>query len=102
MSLIDDYLVVRRKNSVFIGGDQIIHRLPNGYGLSCINSPAAHAFPFAWEIAVLSPGTKIGTFRGLDYTTPLTNGVEVFDTDEAANDFIRHAIAWARADANGE
>lgn len=32
-----------------------------------------------------------GSFRGLDYSTPMTNDVEIFMTDEEANEFIELA-----------
>jgi tRNA(Phe) wybutosine-synthesizing methylase Tyw3 len=44
-----------------------------------------HHYPFAWEAAVLDVD---GSLR---YDTPLTSDVEVFTTDEEANDFIRRA-----------
>ena len=47
-----------------------------------------YGFPFAWEIAVIE--WKGEGFK-LDYSTPLTRDVEVFPTDEEANNFIRRA-----------
>lgn len=72
-----------------IGNEQVIYALPNGYELSCVNSPMLHAYPYAWEIAVFD---KNGA---LTYDTPLTDDVEVFGSDDEANSFIIHAIQWA-------
>jgi len=74
-----------------LDGVQRIYDLANGYKLSLINSPIVHAYPFAWEAAVLKDNE-------LRYDTPLTEDVEVFDTDEEANAFIEKAIAWAEGD----
>ena len=57
-------------------------------GLSLINGSIFHSYPFAWEAAVLDEDGH------LDYTTPLTSDVEVFSTDEEANEFIERAFAW--------
>lgn len=83
MSLTNDYLEEERGNR--IGGTQRIYKFPSGYGLSLINSPMAHAYPFAWEAAVLAPDGQ------LSYDTPLTQDVEVFQTDDEANAFIQKA-----------
>ncbi len=72
-----------------LGGVQRMYKLPNGYGLSLVNAAMLHSYPFAWEAAVFYPK------GGLAYNTPLTSDVEVFYTDEQANDFIARAIAWA-------
>jgi len=77
-----------------LGGEQRIYRFANGYGLSVINSPMAHAYPFAWEIAVLKGVKKNGSFEGLTYETPLTRDVEVFGSDEEANEFIKRAAGY--------
>ena len=74
-----------------IGGVQRLYRFPSGYGLSAINSPMAHSYPFAWEIAVLKNVTEDGKHGGCCYDTPLTSDVEVFDTADEANKFIRRA-----------
>jgi|ERR1051325_457939 hypothetical protein len=74
-----------------IGGEQRIYRFADGHGLSLINSPMAHAYPFAWEAGVLKNVKPDGSFDGLTYDTPLSQDVEVFDTDEEANDFIHRA-----------
>ena len=44
-----------------------------------------HSYPFAWEFAGLAPDGR------LDYSTPLTDNVEVFATDHEANEFILRA-----------
>jgi hypothetical protein len=54
------------------------------FQLSLINSPTAHFYSFAWEAAVRVDGK-------LCYTTPLTEDVEVFETDDEANAFIARA-----------
>ncbi len=81
-----------------MGGQQFIYDLGNGYGLSAVNSPDLHSFPFAWEFAVVSNPTATG-FDDLDYSTPLTQDVEVFSSDEEANEFIAKAFAWAKGGA---
>ena len=81
--LTNEHLEVERSNS--IGGVQRLYKFPNGWGLSLINSPMAHAYRYAWEAAVLAPDGDI------DYSTPLTADVEVFATDEDTNAFIHRA-----------
>jgi hypothetical protein len=82
MPITDEYLVEARQRDE---GLQRIYRFPSGNGLSLINASIAHCYPFAWEAAVL---TKDGQ---LDYSTSLTDDVEVFFTDEEANEFIKRA-----------
>jgi hypothetical protein len=82
------------ENPHFPGGVQRIYKLANGYGLSAVNSPMLHSYPFAWEIAVLTEVTEDGRFSNLSYDTPLTSDVEVFPTVEGANAFIEGAILW--------
>jgi hypothetical protein len=90
--LTDENLLIERPHlSSYIGGIQRIYRFKSGYGLSVVNSPMLHAYPFAWEAAVLKGVTDDGDFESLDYSTGLTEDVEVFDSDEEANDFIRRA-----------
>ena len=72
-----------------LDGIQHVFDLPNGYGLSFINAPMAHAYPYAWEAGVFGPNGK------LTYDTPLTNDVEVFDTEADAEAFLDKALAWA-------
>lgn len=90
--LTDENLVLERPHFCF-PGVQRIYALPNGMGLSFVNPPELHNYPFAWEAAVLSAteGSWI-----LVYSTPLTSDVEVFFTDDEANAFIARAIAWAK------
>lgn len=76
-------------------GVQRIYTLPNGYKLSLVNAPMLHAYPFAWEAAVMNPN------GALSYSTPLTDDVEVFMSDEDANEFIQRAIDWASANLEG-
>lgn len=87
--LTDEHLVLERAND--IGGVQRVYRFSNGYGLSLINLPMAHAYPFAWEAAVLKDVPEDGHGGEIDYTTPLTEDVEVFATDAEANEFIKRA-----------
>lgn len=81
--LTDKYLVKERDH---LDGIQRIYKFPSGYGLSLVNAPVLHSYSFAWEAAVLSPKND------LDYTTPLTSDVEVFNTDDETNAFIERAI----------
>ncbi len=74
---------------VQLAGAKESYDIGNGYRLSCINSPLAHIYSFAWEIAIINEKGE------LDYQTPLTSDVEVFQTDEEANDFIFRAVEWA-------
>jgi hypothetical protein len=68
-----------------IGGINRVYRFSNGWGLSLINSPMAHAYKYAWEAAVLNPDGN------LDYSTILTQDVEVFRTEVETNAFIEKA-----------
>lgn len=86
----DDYLLLERHN-VSAGGMQRIYRFPSGYGLSAINSPIAHLYPYAWEFAVLKNVSPEGNGE-LDYTTILTTDVHVCHTEDEANEFIKRAI----------
>lgn len=90
MALTNDCLLLERPNRG-VGGSQRVYRFKGGHGLSVINSPMAHAYPFAWEIAVVKNVTDDGDFDGLDYSTGLTEDVEVFMNDDDANDFIARA-----------
>lgn len=87
----DEYLLKAEPNS--IGGEQRIYRFVDGHGLSLVNSSILHGYQFAWEAAVLKNVKDDGTSDGLDYSTKLTDDVEVFATDEEANEFIQRAAA---------
>jgi hypothetical protein len=89
MSITNNHLLLERPNR--IGGKQRIYRFSNGYGLSVVNATELHSYPFAWEIAVLKGVDEKGNFEDLCYDTPLTDDVEVFGSDEEANDFIERA-----------
>lgn len=71
-------------------GVQRIYRCGD-WGLSLINSKNAHSFPFAWEAAVLAFD---GDEYEINYTTPLTSDVIVFQSDEETNAFIRRAFKY--------
>ena len=88
MALTDENLVLEQRH---LGGVQRIYRFPDGHGLSLINGPMAHGFPFAWEAAVLWQVKKDGSSGRIQYTTPLTSDIEVFQTDAEANEFIDRA-----------
>jgi hypothetical protein len=94
MPLTDDMLI-RERRHLAGEGVQRLYQLPNGYGLSLVNSPVLHSYPFAWEAAVVTDMRDDGRFADLTYGTPLTSDVEIFYTDEEANDFIARAKAWA-------
>jgi hypothetical protein len=85
------HLLLERPNR--IGGIQRIYRFADGHGLSVVNSPMLHSYPFAWEIAVVNGVDDSGSFDNLDYSTPLTKDVEVFADDKDANEFIERAAA---------
>lgn len=76
-----------------LDGVQRLYRVGR-YGLSLVNGPMLHGYPFAWEAAVLDFGSPDGAKGNLTYDTPLTNDVEVFYSDEEANDFIAKAFDW--------
>jgi hypothetical protein len=86
--LINDGLVEEKPSE--IGGTQRIYRWKD-WGLSLINSPMAHAFPFAWEAAVIKFKDVNGNAFDLSYKTELTSDVEVFDTNKETNEFILRA-----------
>ena len=67
-----------------LGGVQRIYKIGK-YKLSLVNAPVLHSYPFAWEAAIIKDGN-------LDYSTPLTSDVEVFETETEANEFIQKAF----------
>lgn len=81
--LTDKFLKIERPH---LGGVQRIYQLPNGWGISAINTPIVHCNPFAWEFAVLNPDGYI------NYSTELTGDVEVFADEKDANDWLKHAF----------
>jgi len=85
--LTDDHMILDRQHPG-LSGTQRIYRFPSGYGLSLVNSPMLHFYQFAWEAAVLRDVSEDGLSFQLTYSTPLTDDVEVFETDEEANEFI--------------
>jgi hypothetical protein len=87
--------------SSFVGGVQRFYDLGNGYGLSLINGAMLHCYPFAWEAAVIKGLDDDGSFADIVYDTPLTADVEVFSTEEEADDFIRRAFEWAASSKVG-
>jgi len=79
----DEYLEKEKPHR--LGGVQRIYKFPNGWGLSAVNAQRIFVYPFAWEISVLNSEGH------LDYSTELTDDVEVFGTDEETNKFILRA-----------
>jgi hypothetical protein len=74
-------------------GIQRLYRFNNNYGLSLVNTPILHSYPFAWEAAVIKfDSVDSDVFQIID-DTELTDDVEVFYTDEDANAFIERAAA---------
>ncbi len=69
-----------------MGGTQRLYKVGN-WQLSMVDAAMLHHFPFAWEGAVIYK-------EDLCYTTQLTNDVEVFSTDEEANNFVLSAIEY--------
>jgi len=84
--IINDGLIEER--SGLVGGTQRIYRFGE-YGLSLVNSPALHSFPFAWEAAVIHFDEKDDW--ELTYDTELTYDVKVFGSDKETNEFITKA-----------
>lgn len=72
-------------------GIQRLYRFNNNYGLSLVNTPILHTYPFAWEAAVIRFDSAESDVFNIIYDTELTDDIEVFDTDEEANAFIEHA-----------
>ena len=95
--LTDEYLVEEHPHlSAFIGGVQRIYRVGN-YGLSVVNGTSLHSYAFAWEIAVIKFKSKNSEdCFSLDYSTLLTNDVEVFSSDEETNEFLKKAFIYFR------
>jgi len=88
--LTNEYLLKERAH---LEGTQRLYEFPNKWGLSLVNSKMLHAYPFAWEAAVLNPAGN------LDYSTPLTDDTEVFMSDDEANDFIEKAKSYFLGEA---
>jgi hypothetical protein len=93
MALTDKNLITERSH---LGGVQRLYRAGR-YGLSLVNGAMLHSYPFAWEAAVMDYGTPDGTASHLTYATPLTDDVEVFHSDEEADEFIAKAFEWFAA-----
>lgn len=74
-----------------LGGSQRIYRFQSGLGLSLVNAPMLHYYSFAWEAAVLKDVSEDGGEFELTYDTEMTDDVEVFSSDEEANEFITRA-----------
>jgi len=91
MPITNDHLLLERPHPLKDGSVQRVYRFADDYGLSVVNSPMLHSYPFAWEAAVLEGVDDKGNFKGLTYDTPLTNDVEVFMSDDEANEFISRA-----------
>lgn len=87
MALTDKNLISQRPH---LDGAQRVYRV-GSYGLSLVNGPMLHGYPFAWEAGVFDYSSGRAT---LTYRTPLTSDVEVFATDEEANAFIERAFVW--------
>lgn len=87
----DNNLVMEQAHPKMFGGVQRVYRFKDGYGLSVVNAPILHSYPFAWEIAVVTGVKSDGSFESLSYDTELTSDVEVFDSDDDANNFIERA-----------
>lgn len=88
--LTDDGLLLER--SYLFGGTQRLYRWGN-YGASAINDSVLHAFPFAWEVAVLRYVDEDAA--ELVYDTPLTNDVKIFASDSDTNEFLMKIKAFA-------
>lgn len=87
-----------------IGGQQVIFRWKSDYGLSCVNSPMLHHYPFAWEVAVLKFKKEVKDARDFEikYDTGLTENVEVFETVEETREFVQEAYRLLGGIEEGE
>lgn len=93
--LTDENLLLEQPHPApYVGGVQRVYRFPGGYGLSLINGPGARCHSFAWEAAVIKGVQDNGRYDSIVYSTPLTDDVAVFDSDDEANAFIREAAAY--------
>ena len=61
---------------------------PGGWYLSLIKGKEFHIHEYAWEGAVLDSS-------GINKRTPLTEGVEVFSSNEGTIEWIVKAYRWA-------
>ena len=101
--LTDRNLVWEREHPVAcVGGIQRVYRFANGNGLSFVNGQMLHISPFAWEAAVLQGVSEDGKVFDLTYDTPLTDDVEIFDSDEEANAFIERARVHFEGKSNAD
>ena len=82
--------VLERLHPASLGGRQRLYRWGH-YGVSLISGPAFHAYPYAWEAAVIRFQSEDLTPYDLVYTTVLTEDVEVFESDDAADAFLDRA-----------
>lgn len=96
--LTDENLLMERPHPGGLGGIQRIYRFQSGFGLSLVNCPMLHGFPFAWEAAVLKNVSEDGEQFELTYDTELTSDVEVFSSNEEANEFIARAATILERD----
>lgn len=74
-------------------GTRRLYRFKNNYGLSLVNAPILHTYPFAWEAAVIRFDHSESDEASIVYNTELTDDVVVFGSDEDANAFIERAAA---------
>jgi len=92
--ILDNNLVWKREMdwlSMIGGGEQRCYRV-GFYGLSVVNGRALHSYSYAWEAAVIKFENEDNDRFNLDYTTELSDDVEVFDTDEETNAFLLRAF----------
>lgn len=67
-----------------LGGTQATVNFPNGYGASVVTGRYCYSRPgYPYEIAVIKTGI------GIDYTTPITDDVCGYLSEEEANDILR-------------
>lgn len=85
MALTNRNLALERPHPAGIGGVQRLYDYADGHSVSMVNVQMLRLEPCAWEGAVLIEG------EGCVYDTPLTDDVEVFQDDEAANAWLAKA-----------
>lgn len=76
-----------------VRGHQRVYRLGD-YGLSIVNGRMLHSYSFYSEAAVIRFSGESDVRWEIDYSTPLSDDVEVFATVQQEQEFRDKAEAW--------